>query len=371
MSTKEPVLLITSSNREKKGFGTGFAVFSENHTIYVVTCAHVVDTVGPDTILVNNKPAELVTSIDEAVDIAVLKVVGLNTSILQIGKIESGIKNTYVKGYSYLDNDRKVLRPLECKLAREISLFTNRYVVAWDLEMTSELPLKLGYSGAPVMDSVSNRVIGLAVMRENGGRKGYALSIGEISNVWPSMPHSLLEQLGQNGVDATTRIPFTNRQEELNRLCYVNDDNRLTLYFVVDAPAGYGKSTLLHEVKERYKDKKWIYALVRMKKDATIEDLAHELCENIELEGEKFSIEKTDGLRQGEQIGGGIVKRLTKKLPEGHGVVFLVDLDDLPNEKLARDLFQDFISDVERALDRLTARKTNRLLKFDSNCKEL
>lgn len=39
---QDAIVLITSSDPEVGGFGTGFIVYQDQQTSYVVTCAHVV-----------------------------------------------------------------------------------------------------------------------------------------------------------------------------------------------------------------------------------------------------------------------------------------------------------------------------------------
>lgn len=77
---QDPVVLITSRDPENQNFGTGFVMYRRHDSLYVLTCAHVVEFVGgASQVQIQDVPAELVESgaAQGPDDLAVLRVAGI------------------------------------------------------------------------------------------------------------------------------------------------------------------------------------------------------------------------------------------------------------------------------------------------------
>ena len=196
----EMILLISSSDPENKSFGTGFVIHQQGSTYYVVTCYHVVrDVGGPDRVRIKeNLPATLIAFDDETgFDLAVLKVENLtNVLPLPLGNLGERGNQFVAKGFTVEDNRRFVMRPIRGTLGEQIYFESKQRAIrvsAWDLLLPEEYyALRKGYSGSPVIDQASGKVIAVASHRQAEGLRGNAISIDALSHIWPDLPADLI-----------------------------------------------------------------------------------------------------------------------------------------------------------------------------------
>lgn len=377
MAEDDSILLITSADPTNTSFGTGFVIYAEDsaddRVCYVVTCWHVVDKVKSPIVRAFSKKykGELVSLPNPGgVDLAVLKVVGLDVPPLTPQHCVASGESAHIQGYR--EHGKQWRREtLSCELSAAIELVDSdqdsKSVHAWKLDITSESSISDGYSGSPIIDPSTAAVVAVANTMQNPGRIAYAIAIAELSRVWKHMPSHLSLSVNQS-----EKIPFVNRKEERNQLAYVSADaNSATLYFVVDAPLGYGKSALLEEVRDHYKNKEWVYGLVQMPEESTTLNLANALCNHLEFNGKSLGVRMTaphngGSYTYGQKVGDGISQKFNEANPTplGKGLVLLIDLDGNPNEDLANALFTEFIPDFYKVFEKRTARRQNRDLKF-------
>lgn len=356
MDTSNAVVLITSSNPKNSNFGTGFVVHKQGSESFIVTCAHVINDVGKDSIQINKShSASLFAELVEGIDLAILKTEDLDAEVVKIGGFVSKDSETIIVGYSFVSENIHTCREIKCTLDKETTSFTNQPVKTWDLGVVDTSPLAKGYSGAPVLQS--GKVVGVANYGHYDGRKGSAVSIFELKKI---SRHNILKRLFPELVQTELTIGFTNRDEERKRLAYVS--GAPTLYFVIDAPAGYGKSTLLRQLQKEYNAKKWAYSLVQVSEESNIEDLDVALHTNFELDGQNLTLTR-NRFSSGTTLGRSLVSRFQSELPDGRGIVILIDLDKKPNEQLTENLFSEFIPNLFQTLERLETMK-QRILKL-------
>ncbi len=197
----ETILLIRSSDIDNKNFGTGFVVHQRESTYYVVTCYHVLrDVGGPDKIRVENLPAKLVAFDEEdGFDLAILEIEDLpNASPLILGSWGERGNQFVIKGFGIFDlkTEKYAMRPLRGILGEQIQLESKRQTArinAWDLLLPEEYyALRKGYSGSPVIDNATGKVIAVASHRQGEGSRGNAISISALSVIWPEFPSELI-----------------------------------------------------------------------------------------------------------------------------------------------------------------------------------
>lgn len=191
----DSVLLITSAS--SSNFGTGFVIHQDENTTYVLTCAHVVENAGGiEHVRIMNLNTSLGPS-DLEYDLAVLKVEGLKDlkplTLQASGKTDMPF---IVMGF-FRDADKKfVLQPLHGVLSDSIYLMSElqqRRVNAWNLKIEDSYSyLQKGYSGSPVFDKTQNTVFAVASHKQAHGKKGRAISIDCLAQIWPEMSHLLL-----------------------------------------------------------------------------------------------------------------------------------------------------------------------------------
>ncbi|MGB3513241.1 MAG: GUN4 domain-containing protein [Microcoleaceae cyanobacterium] len=200
---EESIVLISSAIDKKANvIGTGFAFYRKQHHTYFLSCAHVVEDVGGgENVLVNKIPAEVVAIGNKnGFDLAVLRVRGLLDIPQWKLRILAKAKGIRIKilGY-YLFGESKTLSSEEIKGEVGEKNFVTQsiegsieQVIAWKLKITKGL-LQKGYSGAPVVDSRENCVLGVATDMEGKGESGRAISVEALKEIWPEVPPELLD----------------------------------------------------------------------------------------------------------------------------------------------------------------------------------
>ena len=190
----DAVVLIKSCNPDKKDeFGTGFVIHKDENYTYILTCAHVFEDIAVDgQVRINSFAASLLASgrrEDENIDLAVLRVKAFeNTSPMRLANIGNQENRFKILGsYDYDEKGGIARRGLTGKLGENFELWTHdgrERIGAWDLVIEGKYPLEAGYSGSPVVDTESGRVVGVVSHERRQGREGYAISIDALRRVW-------------------------------------------------------------------------------------------------------------------------------------------------------------------------------------------
>ena len=201
------VFRITSSDPATRKFGTGFVIYQDKQATYLLTCAHVVD--GLSQVKVGSNAATVIAygSPNGPNDLAVLKVEDLlNTQPVKLTVSgEKGLR-FIAEGFRKLYGEQLKIAPIRGSLGDSVGLESINQVVridAWDLDIDEGYQLQSGYSGSPVADETYNNVLGI-VRHQEGERKGVAISIGALPEVWTEMPISLLK-----GEDINISPPYS------------------------------------------------------------------------------------------------------------------------------------------------------------------
>lgn len=212
---KSSVVSITSTDPQASEFGSGFVIHRDDQWTYVLTCMHVVTSIGKDKLEADGQPATLIEHpAAEAVDLAVLKVdkklgriplklrgyhvEGLDRILLRLGRIADEF---LAVGYGSLRSSAQALesKALKCRLTEQVEWSVRGReeritLKAWEIEITDDDPLQKGYSGGPIVDSASHDVIGVISHRDpTNSKRGRAISIEAIAKVWDERPPDLLK----------------------------------------------------------------------------------------------------------------------------------------------------------------------------------
>ncbi|MCP4686411.1 MAG: trypsin-like peptidase domain-containing protein, partial [Desulfobacterales bacterium] len=196
---------ITSRDPGNSKFGTGFVIHRQGSAAYLLTCRHVLeDAGGPAAALAANLPVKRVISppADLPVDLAVLEVEGLSDApalpLAGPGRIGAGVT---VSGFHEFGTRKTYhIQPIHGVLRKPGGLETRdraERVRTWDIEIGEGDLLHPGNSGAPVIDDENGTVVAVATHRRGRGEKGSAVSIAELSEVWPDMPEGLFCRPGE------------------------------------------------------------------------------------------------------------------------------------------------------------------------------
>lgn len=211
---EESVVLITSSNLKYQDvIGTGFVIYREEGTTYLLTCAHVVEDVGgKDNLLIYGQSATVLASSDvNNFDLAAIQFKHeklINRPVLKLQNYPQ--EGTSVKAagyYLYSSEKKRSLATVEGVLGKQKyreDQDTGERAIAWEININNEGQLQKGYSGSPVVDRDSGLVIGVVTNMGTGGQIGEIISIEALEIICPWLIEKIkLELKTEKGVDYT------------------------------------------------------------------------------------------------------------------------------------------------------------------------
>jgi hypothetical protein len=201
-SLDDSIVLITSGDTRKQGVtGTGFVIHQDGLRTYVLTCSHVVrDVGGSENVMADGLAAEIIAQGDEQdFDLTVLQVEGLSDRpTLKLSQFCQEGQFFVVIGFYLYGRNNPRMKQITGVIGQQSeirSLKLRSSVDAWELGLDEENYLRPGYSGAPVIEQLSNRVMAVVTHQEgqsDRSEKGAAVSINALREVWVDMPSELL-----------------------------------------------------------------------------------------------------------------------------------------------------------------------------------
>jgi hypothetical protein len=137
------------------------------------------------------------------------------------------------------------------------------------------------------------------------------------------------------------RIPFTNRDDEIIAIL----SSFSPAYYLVDAPAGYGKTELLKKLEQCFREpeRDWRCAYVAIGNNETLADLTIALAQKLGV-----SLVEAPGLSWGERLGGALQSQWERD-PK-NGLALLIDLEKKPALPVAKDLLDKFVPVIQESL---------------------
>lgn len=246
----DSVALITSSDPTNDRFGTGFIARRTGDIVYVVTCAHVVQDVGTETLRVNGISGTVVKTGDHLdLDLAVVKVEGLIGEMddelpLEKSEVTTG-HSVVTEGFQVFDprNQTRMKRPLRGTLAEQIAItakFPSNPVRAWELKF-EEGDVQPGYSGSPILDAQTHKVIGVVSHRLRQG-VGVAIAIEELNRIWQPIERQHLK-------NALMRLGY---REQTKLFRQSLDRNPIGAYLIHGPTEHYGQQWLVNRLLQQH-----------------------------------------------------------------------------------------------------------------------
>lgn len=162
------VLVHALNDKSKKYFGTGFVLGHPNDTsTMILTCGHVVRSIGKSDIAVDNRAAKLIADApDGNPDLAVLLVEEkIDCPALILRRQPLSVKDIEIHGYYQCSSERRLSVIKATNTGREEATHTaDKRIRTWNYRVldSSIFP---GYSGAPAMLTGSSEVIGVTTMK--------------------------------------------------------------------------------------------------------------------------------------------------------------------------------------------------------------
>src|SRR5438067_2038811 len=149
---EDAVLLIRSSDQSIPKFGTGFAIYRDEHATYVVTSAHVIrDVGGADKVTAGGSEAKVIAmgSHDglEGIDLAILRVEGLPDifPILSLSASAQKDKEVAIPGIQSILLQKQTRSLIEIRTLFgtvvspiKVGLPEAKLTRAWDIKITGE-----------------------------------------------------------------------------------------------------------------------------------------------------------------------------------------------------------------------------------------
>lgn len=343
MAYESSLVLISSADPNNQDFGTGFVIDQDGGYSYILTCAHVVRNVGGKeaALKVNNVRAERVAigSPTGPDDLAVLRVEGLyGTPLLRRSIGNEGIKFTS-RGYQFAGlttAEGSVASVITVPIEGTLGKYDHQRirgqgssVKLWTLNIESEILPQPGYSGSPIIVNTEDGDCVIGVLSMQHAERFLAISIEVLDRVWSEQ----------------TFVPFTNREDELNLIL----SSSAPAYYLLDAPAGYGKSTLLRELQKRFSERRWSCAYVPLDSSVELDELAETIAEKLAIPA--LISKRNDDRSAGYRLGGALQKSWNNTQ---EGIVLFLDFDtSLNNSDLLERLIKEFIPDIKDSLENI------------------
>jgi adenylate kinase family enzyme len=238
MNLQYSIVLITSKRTDRNDIGTGFVIHQDESASYIVTCAHVVNTITKENVRVREKDATVIAygweSGKDSLDLAVIRVEGLILPPLKLQTNAIKQDSFSTQGYFYFDQQITIkIAEVQGILKQEDTLSIKQgkdFIKGWELEITSEKLLQAGYSGSPILNQ-QQEVIGVVTHELDNGRKGAAISIDALAKVWLEMPSELSNILNLSSSSIKTELfePSNNENHRCQIAQTLEIDNLVTL----------------------------------------------------------------------------------------------------------------------------------------------
>lgn len=192
---EDSIVLITGPREN----GTGFIIHHNAQYTYLLTCAHVVDDVNSPVHIGNNENVEVVKKGDTALDVAVLRIARLmDRPVLSLSSSAQSGASFKTAGFRKFENTKTYkIEALFGQLVKQTALETREEqhrIPVWELKIFGNEKLQSGYSGSPVIDEATGKVVAIISYRYGEGKSGMAISIESLKLLWKEMPSGLLEE---------------------------------------------------------------------------------------------------------------------------------------------------------------------------------
>lgn len=148
----------------------------------------------------------------------------------------------------------------------------------------------------------------------------------------------------QNGLE---EFPFTNRHDELKLLL----SSFAPAYHIIDAPAGYGKTKLLHRLQEQFNELGWIAIYVSVGLYDRLTNISQAIADAI---GIRHIFDQLPHLPPGIRLGSALnFHWQTIAESDKKGLVFLIDIEAQARPATVQSIQEDLIPQVRDGLKTL------------------
>lgn len=190
------VVKITDSKLSVKGFGTGFAVYRDQDITYLLTCAHVLESVGgiEEARVAGSEVEQAISGKEMGIDLAILTVKNERLPDLPLLSIRQNVEeksSIRTAGFRVVTDKDIVCREITGILIGRNNIGSEGFTIQvsgldFKVDLTQSIDiLQPGCSGSPLVNE-SGQVIGIVAIRGKQDReKGIAIAIEALRSIWP------------------------------------------------------------------------------------------------------------------------------------------------------------------------------------------
>ena len=247
---KNHTFLIKST--KNSSFGTAFCIKQDVKGSYFVTCTHVVEDCGVDTLEIEQYQAKVVAiGSKESIDLAVVFVEGLfDCSILKLSNESVEINQKFtIDGFKPHKKGSHKLEQLNGSIKKISQIYSNsKSIDTYELNIGDGDSIERGYSGSAIV--CYGFVVAVATDRNTNGKQAYAVPIGYLGEIWKDIPNNLFQSLsnlnpykGLNSFGYDDQANYYGREEEAKEIAKTLKNTRLLTLL---GASGSGKSSLIY-----------------------------------------------------------------------------------------------------------------------------
>lgn len=174
----------------------------------------------------------------------------------------------------------------------------------------------------------------LRIVIENALSLVEGTKLGEdLKKLEQELIQELIQELDRGTLDGgnSKNFLFVNRLSEIDAIASP------AAYYLVDAPAGYGKTWLLTELRSRFESYNWQCAYVAINRLTSIDDISRHLAAGL-------GVDFKEGRSPGESLAKAIIA-MNKKY-----IVLLLDFEEEPNIEIFAKVVSEFIHNLRSTL---------------------
>lgn len=186
-------LLIKST--KNKNFGTAFCIKKDEVGSYFVTCTHVIEDCGKDSLELNEQRASIVAlGSKEDIDLAVVFVKGFfECAVLKLSdeEVEDG-RNFRLDGFQRIVHKKESYKLAELNgfVKKSFEIHNDSKTInAYELNIGNNDSIERGYSGSAIV--CDGLVVAMATDRNINGKEAYAVPVRYLREIWTKMDEGL------------------------------------------------------------------------------------------------------------------------------------------------------------------------------------
>lgn len=171
------------------------------------------------------------------------------------------------------------------------------------------------------------------------------------------LKHNLhLQQLNLIAHSKPSRIPFTNREDEMSNILSAIAPT----YHLIHAPFGLGKTELLKRLKQRFEERDWYCCHVSLNEQSPDTMLATEIAKQFNINLTRNTASHKKSFQIGQRLSEMWLNREERGEGRKSGFVLLIDFEDIPSSARFHELTEYFLPEMQSSLRLLNDFATER-----------